>query len=68
MYLMKKGFETDIILDKTPDFKNMVEKPLNPNENHNKKVDINVLKARAQEAQAKESKKNISIFVFNRDY
>ena len=51
-----KGFEAELSLEKTQsDLSEVAEKPL--------KVDINVLKARAQEAQNKENRKNISIFV-----
>ena len=51
-----KGFEAELSLEKTQsNLSDVAEKPL--------KVDINVLKARAQEAQNKENSKNISIFV-----
>ena len=51
-----KGFETELSFEKTQsNLSDTVEKPL--------KVDINILKARAQEAQNKENRKNISIFV-----
>ena len=51
-----KGFEAELSLEKTQsNLSDVAEKPL--------KVDINVLKARAQEAQDKENRKNISIFV-----
>tara|TARA_Y100000389_G_C17267730_1_gene416331 strand:+ start:239 stop:469 length:231 start_codon:yes stop_codon:yes gene_type:complete len=60
----EKGFETDIALDETPRFEVAEEKPLNNKDIRNKKVDINVLKARVQEIQNKENKKNITIFVF----
>ncbi len=59
----KKGFDAEITLNKTLEFNNSVEKPLKKEINQVKKVDINVLKARAQEAQDKENKKNISIFI-----
>ena len=61
--MIKKGFEADTVISKTLDFNNSVEKPLKSEDVRQKKVDINVLKARAQEAQNKENKKNISIFV-----
>ena len=60
----EKGFEADIALDETPNFKVSDEKPLKSNNNQTKKVDINVLKARVQEIQNKENKKNVFIFVF----
>ena len=51
-----KGFEVELSLEKTQsNLSDVAEKPL--------KVDINILKARAQEAQNKENRKNISIFV-----
>ena len=59
-----KGFESDITLDKTPHFGVTEEKPLKISKKQSKKVDINVLKARAQEIENKESRKNISIFIF----
>ena len=40
------------------------EKSLKSEENQIRKVDINVLKARVQESQNRESKKNILIFTF----
>ena len=60
----EKGFESDITLDETPNFSVTEEKPLNQGNNQTKKVDINVLKARAQNAENKESRKNILIFIF----
>ena len=39
-------------------------KPFKLEENQIKKVDINVLKARAADIQQKESRKNVSIFLF----
>ena len=59
----QKGFETEITLAETPQFEVSEEKPLKTKEPKIKKVDINVLKARAQEAQNKENKKNIFIFI-----
>ncbi len=60
----EKGFDADITFNETPSFKVTEEKPLKSENNRAKKVDINVLKARAQEIQNKENRKNISIFVF----
>jgi len=60
----EKGFDADITFNETPKFKVTEEKPLKSENNRAKKVDINVLKARAQEIQNKENRKNISIFVF----
>ena len=62
--MTEKGFETEIAMNKTPNFSQPEEKPLKPENLRSKKVDINVLKARAQEIENKESRKNISIFIF----
>ncbi len=62
--MTKKGFDAEISLDNTPNFKEIADKPLEIEENQIKKVDINVLKARAQAIKDKENRKNISIFVF----
>ena len=59
-----KGFEADISLNQTPNFEVTDEKPLKSNQIKQKKVDINVLKARAQEIQDKENRKNVFIFIF----
>ena len=60
----EKGFESEITLSETPHFGVTEEKPLKASKKQSKKVDINILKARAQEIENKESRKNISIFVF----
>jgi hypothetical protein len=62
--MTQKGFEADITLEKTPNFKVAEEKPLKANGKQHMKVDINVLKARVQEIQNKENKKNVFIFLF----
>ena len=62
--MREKGFETEITINKTPNFSEPGEKPLKPVNLKSKKVDINVLKARAQEIENKEHRKNIVIFVF----
>ena len=60
-----KGFDAEITLGETPNFQVAEEKPLKKtNLDRPKKVDINVLKARVQEIQNKENKKNIAIFIF----
>ena len=59
-----KGFESEITLNETPHYDVTEEKPLKASKKQSKKVDINVLKARAQEIENKESRKNISIFIF----
>ena len=60
----EKGFESEITLSETPHFGVTEEKPLKASKKQSKKVDINILKARAQEIENKESRKNISIFIF----
>ena len=60
----EKGFESEITLGETPHFGVTEEKPLKTSKKQFKKVDINALKARAQEIENKESRKNIFIFVF----
>tara|TARA_Y100000591_G_scaffold292147_1_gene279155 strand:+ start:477 stop:707 length:231 start_codon:yes stop_codon:yes gene_type:complete len=60
----KKGLEADVYLEETPNLHDTANKPLNLEKNQIRKVDINVLKARAQEIENKENRKNISIFVF----
>ena len=61
--MIDKGLETEIVFKETPNLKMSDNKSLKLEENHIKKVDINVLKARAADIQKKESKKNISIFI-----
>tara|TARA_Y100000389_G_C17273116_1_gene419033 strand:+ start:196 stop:423 length:228 start_codon:yes stop_codon:yes gene_type:complete len=56
-----KGFEAETTYQ-TPNFDVTEEKPFKSENNRPKKVDINVLKARVQELQNKENKKNILIF------
>ena len=60
----EKGFESEITLSETPHFGVTEEKPLKISKKQSKKVDINILKARAQEIENKESRKNISVFIF----
>ena len=62
-----KGLESEISLEQTPKFKETEEKPLLNEKSSVKRprtVNINDLKARAQEIQNKENRKNIFIFVF----
>ena len=59
-----KGFSDTSTIVETPNDAGIVEKPLKSKEHQTKKVDINVLKARAQEIQNKENRKNIFIFFF----
>ena len=56
-----EGFEAETTYQ-TPNFDVTEEKPFKSENNRPKKVDINVLKARVQELQNKENKKNILIF------
>ena len=60
-----KGFEADTI-NTTPNQDVADEKPLKDKDNQKKTVtvDINVLKARAQQIEDSENKKNIFIFIF----
>ena len=60
----EKGFEAEINLEETPNYIVSEEKPKNLDQNLSKKVDINVLKARAQHAQNKENRKNILTLTF----
>ena len=62
--MLNKGFEAEINMDETPNLKVSDDRPLKDSNNQSKKVDINVLKARVQELQNKENKKNIFIFTF----
>ena len=59
-----KGLDAEITLDETPNDAITEEKPLKYDNLKSKKVDINVLKARAKLIQDKENRKNIFIFSF----
>ena len=59
-----KGFEAKISLEETPNFEEVADKPLINPKTKSPKVDINVLKARAQIEQNKENRKNVFIFAF----
>ena len=59
-----KGFSDPSTIVETPNDASIIEKPSKSKENQTRKVDINVLKARAQEIQNKENRKNIFIFFF----
>ena len=59
-----KGFEAEVNLQETPNLKVTADKPLKSNNTPHKRVDINVLKARAQKIEDKENKRNILIFFF----
>ena len=60
-----KGFTENKINIETPKDINAAEKPLENRNYKHRKVDINILKARAQEIQNKENKMNILIFIFS---
>ena len=64
LIMNNKGFNADNSLNETLNFEVAGDKPLNPNVNKDIKVDINVLKARAQEVQDRANKKSILIFIF----
>jgi hypothetical protein len=59
--MSEKGFEAENTYQ-TPNFDVTEDKPFEGKNVRPKKVDINVLKARVQELQNKENKKNILIF------
>ena len=59
-----KGFEANIDLQETPIPKETAEKPLETENNLSKRVDINVLKARAKATQDKENTKNTIVIIF----
>ena len=59
-----KGFEAVINLQETPIPKETAEKPLKIENNLSKRVDINVLKARAKAIQDKENTKNTIVIIF----
>ena len=61
--MFEKGLEADVSFNETPNVKDKADKPFKNKENQIK-VDINVLKARAQQLQDKENKKNIITFIF----
>ena len=59
-----KGFVEKNSKNETLFVEDNFKKPFKSKENQ-RKVDINILKARAQEIQNKENRKNISIFIFS---
>ena len=58
----QKGLEANVSLKETPNFTDAADKPLKSVKIRPSKVDINVLKARAQKVEDKENRKNIIIF------
>ena len=62
--MIEKGFEDKKSFLETPVLENNAEKPLKSKENLIKKrVDINILKSKLQESEAKEFRKNLVIFL-----
>ena len=62
--MIDKGFEDKNNFLETPVLENNAEKPLKFKENPIKKrVDINILKSKLQESEAKEFRKNLVIFL-----
>ena len=61
--MSNKGFEAEVNLEETPNLQEIAEKPLKSNKLQNKRVDINVLKARAKAIQDKENTKNTVIII-----
>ena len=61
--MSNKGFEAEVNLEETPNLQETAEKPLKSNKLQNKRVDINVLKARAKAIQDKENTKNTVIII-----
>ena len=59
-----KGFAEQQTNIKTHNSFVVAEKPLKNGKTTSKRVDINILKSKLQEAESKELKKNISIFSF----
>ncbi len=59
----KKGLEAEH-LEETPNLEVIANKPLYKDKTQNKRVDINILKARAKALEDKENMKNIIILVF----
>ena len=59
-----EGFEAEVNLQETPTLKQTAEKPLKAHKNLSKRVDINVLKARAKAIQDKENTRNTIVIIF----
>ena len=56
-----KGFAEIQVDTETPNGVNVTEEPLNSDKKSVKRVDINILKSKLQEAESKEFKKNLII-------
>ncbi len=59
-----KGFEASVDLRETPNPKQIAEKPLKVKDKLTKRVDINILRARAKAIQDRENSKNRFIIIF----
>ena len=62
--MSNKGFEAEVVLQETPNLGATADKPLKQEEIQNRKVDINVLKARAKAIQDKENFRNTIVIIF----
>ncbi len=62
--MSNKGFEAEVDLQETPNLDAIADKPLKQEKIHNRKVDINVLKARAKAIQDKENFRNTIVIIF----
>lgn len=62
--MINKGFEAEVDLQETPNLGATADKPLKQEEIQNRKVDINVLKARAKAIQDKENLRNTIFIIF----
>ena len=62
--MSEKGLEAEVSFQETPNLEVSADKPLLPNKSPNKRVDINVLKARAKAIQDKENLKNSIVIIF----
>ena len=62
--MSEKGFEANVNLQETPNLGETADKPLNPKDFQSKRVDINVLKARAKAIQDKQNIKNMIVIIF----
>ena len=62
--MIKKSFEANVLFKETPNLTKIADEPLISTDIENKRVDINVLKARAKSIQDKENIKNTIIIVF----
>jgi len=62
--MSNKGFEAEVDLQETPNLGATADKPLKQEEIQNRKVDINVLKARAKAIQDKENFRNTIVIIF----